>query len=278
MIGDRRGIDGLFLGSMAGVLALYTGVILLLLIFDAWYTTPGILLQALQDPEIAYSIRLSVFSCTITALLSVAVAVPAGYVMSRFRFTGHTLVEAILDVPIILPPLVIGLSLLILFQTRAGRAIESAFQQLTGSAITFDVPGVILAQFMVACAFAVRSMRSTFDQLSPRTEQVALTLGCTRGQAFWNVVLPEAWRGVLAAGTLAWARALGEFGPILIFAGIMPRRTAVMSSSVYLEFSIGRLPMAMAISYLMILVAFAVLLLVRWLGSDATRPGTRGVL
>ena len=92
--------------------------------------------------------------------------------MTRLRFRGQALVDALLDIPIVLPPLVIGLSLLILFQTAPLRALERVFP------VTYAVPSIILAQFMVSCAFAVRTMRATFEQISPRHEQVALTLGC----------------------------------------------------------------------------------------------------
>src|SRR5205814_908259 len=126
---------------------------------------------------------------------SVFVAVPLGYLLSRYEFFGKRAVDALVDVPIVLPPLVVGLSLLILFQTAVGRAIEQVVE------VTYAVPSVILAQFAVAAAFAVRTMRITFDQITPRREQVALTLGCSRSQAFWWVVLPEAWRGVVTAAT-----------------------------------------------------------------------------
>jgi molybdate transport system permease protein len=109
-------------------------------------------------------------------------------------------------------------------------------------------------------------MRVAFDQISPRTEQVALTLGCTRGQAFWAVALPEAWRGVVTAGTIAWARALGEFGPILIFAGATRMRTEVLSTTVFLELSIGHLNGAIAVSLILILVAVVTLLMMRAVG------------
>src|SRR5262249_51556414 len=138
--------------------------------------------------------------------------VPLGYLLARTEFPGKLLVDTLLDVPIVLPPLVIGLSLLILFQTPVGRVVQRFMP------VIYAVPGVILAQFSVSAAFAVRTMRVTFEQLSPRTEQVARTLGCSRHQAFWRVVLPEARPGLLTAATLAWARALGEFGPILVFA------------------------------------------------------------
>jgi molybdate transport system permease protein len=132
--------------------------------------------------------------------------------------------------------------------------------------ITYAVPAVVLAQFVVASAFAVRTMRVTFEQISPRAEDVAMTLGCSRGRAFWLVTLPEAWRGVLAAGTLAWARSLGEFGPILVFAGATRMRTEVLATTVFLELSVGNLEAAVAVSVLMIGVAVAVLLLMRGLG------------
>lgn len=227
---------------------------------DLTFTTPHHLLRALASPEIQYSIKLSLVSCTLTTLLSLWVAIPTGYLMSRHRFPGRRLMDAILDIPIVLPPLVIGLSLLILFQTPPGRAIQSVVP------VTYAIPSIILAQFAVACAFAVRTMLVTFDQTSPRCEQVALTLGCNRSQAFWRVALPEARRGVLTAATLAWARALGEFGPILIFSGATRLRTEVLPTTVFLELSIGNIEAAVAVSLIMIVAALAVLTLARVFG------------
>ncbi len=225
-------------------------------------------LAALASPEIQYSIKLSLITCSITAILSLWVAIPIGYLMSRHRFPGKIIIDAILDIPIVLPPLVIGLSLLVLFTTPLGVVVENTFHKLTGSHITYAIPGVILAQFMVACAFAVRTMRATFEELHPRREQVAMSLGCNRSQAFWYVTLPEARRGVLVAGTLAWARSLGEFGPILIFGGATRMKTEVLPTSVFLELSVGNVEVAIAVSMLMILVAMIVLILVRVLGQE----------
>ena len=250
-----------------------------------------------SDPNIRYSAKLSFVSCTISALLSLWIAVPIGYLMSRFHFRWKNMVDTILDVPIVLPPLVIGLGLLIVFNnisfgtmevtyvgvdgsryvTEENRTLERMVRELAASLglqlrVTNGVIGVILAQFMVACAFAVRTMRNTFDQISPRQEEVAMTLGSSRGEAFWTVVLPQAYRGVLAAGTLAWARSLGEFGPILIFCGIFPQRTEVMSSSVYLLFSVGEIEKAAVVSLFMILLAFVVLMLIRYLGKSDAMP------
>jgi molybdate transport system permease protein len=220
--------------------------------------------RTLASPEIRYAVRLSLISCTLTALLSLWVAVPLGYLLSRYHFRGKGLLDALFDIPIVLPPLVIGLSLLILFQTLPLRWFEAHVM-----AVTYAVPSVVLAQFAVACAFAVRTMRVTFDGLSPRHEQVALTLGCSRAQAFWRVVLPSARRGMVTAATLAWARALGEFGPILVFSGATRLRTEVLPTTVFLELSVGNLEAAVAVSLLMVLAAVIVLVVVRVYGMDA---------
>jgi molybdate transport system permease protein len=214
--------------------------------------------RALADPKIRYSIWLSLISCTLSAVLSVMVAVPLGYLIARHRFPGRRVVDAILDIPIILPPLVIGLSLLILFQFPPF--------SLVARSVVYQIPAVILAQFSVAAAFAVRTMKATFDQIDPRCEQVAIALGCSRGQAFSRVVLPEAGRGMMTAFTLAWARSLGEFGPLLIFAGATRMKTEVLSTTVFLEMNVGDLEMAVAVSLIMVAVAIAVLAVTRLWG------------
>jgi molybdate transport system permease protein len=178
--------------------------------------------------------------------------------MSRFEFRGKALLDAVLDIPIVLPPLVIGLSLLILFRFAPFRWVSDW--------VVYEIPSVILAQLMVACAFAVRTMRTTFDQIPPRQEQVAMTLGCSRGQAFWLITLPQAENGMLAAATLAWARSLGEFGPILIFSGSTRMRTEVLPTTVFLEMQAGNLKAALAVSMIMVIAALLALVITRVFG------------
>ena len=325
------GSDRGFIIGLAILGGSYVVLILGMLAADLFFTTPDYLLKSLSSPEIRYAIKLSLISCTITTILALWVAVPLGYLLSRTKFPGKSAVDTVIDIPIVLPPLVIGLSLLILFQSWPGQTLEAftnrrlgfalvyvilplsaallvaiavqsrgwqirvflaqftaaaliaillltglgdewsgTLQQHFGSRITYAVPSVILAQFAVSTAFAVRTMRVTFDQISPRTEQVALTLGCSRSQAFWLIVLPESRRGMLTAATLAWARSLGEFGPILIFSGATRMRTEVLSTTVFLELSIGNLYAAIAVSLLMVAVAVFVLVLTRMFGLRGT--------
>jgi molybdate transport system permease protein len=274
-----------FHAAVFGFTGFFVLLIIALLVGNASFAEIDDFKKALEDDTILAAIRLSLVTCTITALLSLLVAVPVGYALSRYRFPGRTIVDAIIDVPIVLPPLVVGISLLILFnQTVPGQAVESWFvgvvawlngvvpwlmeflglSQIRG--ITYDVPAIILGQFMVASAFAVRTMRVTFDQIDPRQERVALTLGCSRGQAFRRVVLPEARRGMVAATTLAWARAMGEFGPILVFAGATSMKTEVIPTKIWLELSTGEIESAVAISLLMVAMALFILVVARAFG------------
>jgi len=268
----RIGSDVPFYLCFGVIGSVYIFLIAAMLIAESTYTPPDHIMAALNSPEVRYSIRLSLISCGVTTILSLWVAVPIGYLMSRYQFRGKYFIDAILDIPIVLPPLVIGLCLLILFQTDLGQYIERAFTALTYAisgkelGITYEIPAVILSQFMVACAFAVRTMRITFDQINPRYEQVALTLGCRRSQAFWQVVFPQSRRGLMAAGTLAWARSLGEFGPILIFAGATRFKTEVLPTTVFLELTVGNIEGAVAASLIMVIAAVIVLIIARYCG------------
>ncbi|HAW29167.1 MAG TPA: molybdenum ABC transporter permease [Planctomycetaceae bacterium] len=290
--------DLAFYTILISISAFYVFLIVAMLTAETTYTTPDHIWKAFAKPEIRYAIWLSLISCAITTVLSLWVSVPIGYLMSRHEFPGKTLIDAILDIPIVLPPLVIGLCLLILFQveipqiewlnrmvaeksgveympsasTAQTDSVDDVIRKVTkvifgkSIGVTYEIPSVILAQFMVACAFAVRTMRVTFDQIGPRYEQVALTLGCSRGQAFWRVVFPQAYRGLLAAGTLAWARSLGEFGPILVFSGATRMKTEVLPTTVFLELTVGNIEGAVAASLIMVVAALIVLVIARMFG------------
>jgi molybdate transport system permease protein len=245
------------LGSITGAYLLF---LLAMVGSTAVYSSPSDLLHALQAPEIQHSIALSIATCTLTAILSLLLAVPVGYLLARGRFRGRVWLDAALDIPILLPPMVVGLCLLILFQTRIGRAVDHVLP------FTYTVAGVVLAQFVIGAAFAVRTMRGTFEHQSSRPEDVAMTLGCSRARAIWLVTLPAARRGMFAAASIAWARSLGEFGPILVFAGATRMKTEVLPTTVYLELSVGNLEAAVAVSIVMLVMAVIVLAAVRAMG------------
>jgi len=290
--------DVVFFLIMGGLSGCFIVLIVLLLLADLLFTSPQAFVNALQKPEIQAAFRLSMMSCTVAAIMSLWVATPLGYLLSRYSFPGRQIIDTIVDIPIVLPPLVLGLSLLILFhqpfpftsgwgtnneaETALAESSTTSAPQLRrsgwildewlrsesiGFQVSYRWPAVVLAQFAVSCAFAVRTMRITFDQINPRAEDVARTLGCSRGQAFLKIALPQAWRGMITATTIAWARALGEFGPILVFAGSTRFKTEVLSTTVFLELSVGQLDAAVAVSLLMVAMAIVVLLVLRAVGA-----------
>lgn len=288
--GPPRNYNRLFWISMCGFGAMYLGLIVAMVVADYQYADLGDLKALVSQPNIRFSIWLSLITCTISAILSMWVAIPSGYVLARvgrgsinrrFARNGvarrclHTLryaIDTLLDIPIVLPPLVIGISLLVLFQTPIGRWADTTISNLFATigfpgirGITYEIPAITLAQFTVAAAFAIRTMRDTFEQISPRPEQIATTLGASHYRAFANVALPQSKIGCVAAFTLAWARSLGEFGPILIFAGTTQMKTEVLSTTVYLNFQMGNLKGAVAASLILLTLAIFVLLITRFI-------------
>lgn len=262
--------DWLFLGVLAAIASAYLGLVVCLVVADVLYSSPRAFADAFATPEIRYALMLSLTTSTVSAVLSVWIATPIGYLMSRglrpseggrdgrAHRWGYALVDAVLDIPIVLPPLVVGVSLLILFRFPP-------FAWLSDW-VVYEVPAIVLAQSVVACAFAIRTMRATFQQIPVRQEQVAMTLGASRSAAFWTVLLPQARPGLLTAATISWARALGEFGPILIFASSTRMRTEVLPTTVYLEMQAGNLQSALAVSVLMIGLSVLVLVATRLIG------------
>ncbi|MEO6741982.1 MAG: molybdenum ABC transporter permease, partial [Chthoniobacteraceae bacterium] len=136
--------------GLALVAGLYLAFLVALIWSTATYTTAAQISESLRAPEIRYSIWLSLITCTASALLALLLAVPVGYLLSRGRFPAKAWLDAALDIPIVLPPMVVGLCLLIFFQTAAGKLIERAVP------FTYTVAGVVLAQFVIGAAFAVR--------------------------------------------------------------------------------------------------------------------------
>ncbi|MGV3484880.1 MAG: ABC transporter permease [Planctomycetaceae bacterium] len=268
----RRRSDVPFFLFLGGISSCFLLLIVLMIAADLKFTSWQDFSAAFAKPEIRAAFRLTMLTCTVAAILSLAVAVPLGYLLARYQFPGRWLIDTIVDIPIVLPPLVLGLSLLILFHLPInGWELERWLRDDLGFGVTYRWPAVVLAQFSVACAFAIRTMRVTFDQIDPRAEDVARTLGCTRQQAFFKIAVPQAARGMIAAVTVAWARSLGEFGPILVFAGATRMRTEVLSTTVFLELSVGELNAAVAVSLIMVVMAVIVLVLLRALGAGPSQ-------
>lgn len=247
-------------------LAVFMVFILLLIIADIFYIDKKAVLTVLTSGFIRQALWMSVWTSCVTTFLSLLFAVPIGYVLSRFQFPGRILADTIVDLPIVFPPLVAGLTLLVFFSQSA---IGKWVQEDLGLEFVFQPKGIVLCQFLVAASFAIRSTKTAFDDVDLRFERVALTLGCTPWGSFQRVSLPLALNGIIAGGILTWARAFGLFGPLMIFVGSFRGRTEVLSTTVFLEQSVGNLEVALAVALLLIFVALFALLVIRLVGGKA---------
>jgi molybdate transport system permease protein len=240
--------------------AAFVAFILLLILANAFYINKNAVLKVLTSDYILHALWMSIWTSTVTVMLSLLFAIPVGFMLSRFRFPGRVVADALVDLPIVFPPLVAGLTLLVFFsQSAIGRWIQNDL----GIEFVFQIKGIILCQFFVSASYAIRSARTAFDEVDRRLENIALTLGCTQWGSFRRISLPLAANGIIAGAILTWARSFGLFGPLLIFVGSFRGRTEVLSTTVFLEQSVGNLENALAVALLMILIALIAIITVR---------------
>lgn len=241
-----------------GALALTISFFSIILFALAAYTDLKTLFSILTSREVLFAIRLTLFTATISTILAMIFAIPAAYAISHARFYGKDIVDTILDVPIVLSPIALGAALLVFFNTSAGSTIESRLMRFV-----FEVPGIVLAQFTVVIALAIRLLKATFDNIDQRYEQVGRTLGYTKGQVFIRITLPLAKNGLLAAGILTWARAVGEFGATVTVAGATKMKTETLPIAIFLNLATAEVDKAVAIICILIAVATGALLFLR---------------
>ncbi len=257
--------DFLFRAFLLSFLMLFLAFVLALIIADVHYVRGRDWVSAFTTGrrEVWFAIRLSLITSTVALIASLIVALPSAYALSRFRLPFATLIDTLIDLPIVIPPPVVGLSLLVVFsQTGFDRWLERTF----GHGVIYEPWSIPIAQFMVAAAFCIRALKAAFDSINPRLEHVARTLGCSSWQTFVRVSLPLARNGLIAGAVMTWARAIAEFGPILFFSGATPMKTEVLPISMFLNFSAGNLERALLLAVLMVAIATATLVTFKRLG------------
>jgi molybdate transport system permease protein len=230
--------------------------------------------ESVCDGYVLQAVWLSVWTSSIASLISLAIAVPSGYVLSQYRFPFSRLLDALVDIPIVLPPILFGISLLVLFRRTF---VGPAFLAL-GLKFVHRPSGIVLVQVLISAAYGTRMLKGAFDGFDPRLAAVAQTLGCTRARAFLTVTLPTVRNSFVAAFVMMWARALALYGPVIAFVGSTSGYTEVMPTRIYLEMSVGRLEAALTVSLMMIAMAAIVLLVVKLVGrtnGDQTMRMTR---
>ncbi|XVQ86353.1 molybdate ABC transporter permease subunit [Microbispora siamensis] len=233
-----------------------------LLVRAPWASLPG----RLAEPRVLEALRLSLVTATIATAVCLLLGVPLAWLLARTTLPGRGLLRALVTVPLVLPPVVGGVALLLVLGRRglAGQWLYDAF----GVSLPFTTTGVVVAEAFVAMPFLVIAVEGALRAADQRYEEAAATLGASRWTVFRRVTLPMVAPGVLAGAVLCWARALGEFGATITFAGNFPGRTQTMPLAVYLALETD--PDA-AIVLSLVLLAVSVIVLAglrdRWVGA-----------
>ena len=224
-------------------------------------TTPwGQLPELLTSPVALQALRLSLVTSLSATALAVLVGVPLAWVLARARVPGRTFIRALVTLPLVLPPVVGGVALLLAFGRRG--IIGQYLYDWFGVQLPFSTAGVIMAEAFVAMPFLVITVEGALRSADPRFEEAAATLGARRWTVLRRVTLPLIGPALLAGTILAWARALGEFGATITFAGNLPGVTQTLPLAVYSALDTDR-DAAIALSLVLLVASLAVLLLLR---------------
>jgi molybdate transport system permease protein len=243
---------------VAGSLPLLT-LLLLPIMALVLKTPPATVLHYLGQPSTVQAISLSLVTSTTTAATVAVLGLPPAYALARRRFRAQRLVEVLIDLPTVLPPAVAGLALLMAFGRRG---LLGGWLQTLGVEIAFTPLAVMMAQMFVAAPYYIKTASIGLASVSTDLERAAALDGAGPLQVLRYITLPLAWRGIVGGVALCWARAMGEFGATIIFAGNYPGRTQTMPLAVYLGFQID-LNQALTLGVILLALSFSLLLTVR---------------
>lgn len=244
------------IGLLSTLFLLFLGVPLVALLFRE---PPSAIWGELQQPETLLALRISLITTTLSTLFAMLFGLPVAYVLARGNFRGRGLLETLVTMPTVLPPVVAGVALLLTFG-RMG--LLGGYLSTFGITIPFTTVAVVMAQTFIAAPFFVNSAKAGLEQMDRRYEQAAYTLRASPWYTFWHVTLPLVRPALLSGIGLAWARALGEFGATITFAGNFPGTTQTMPTAIYIA-SQDNLEQAIAIAVVLLAVSFGLLLALR---------------
>lgn len=263
---DRRRKRG---APPRGLVALSVLLVLFLLVPTLALLARGLtpdFLSTLTRPVVRDALRVSLVTTSCAVALTVLFGTPVAFLLARYRFPGRTILDVLLDLPIVLPPVVAGVGLLLTFGRNGllGPPLE-----LAGISVAFSPAAVVLAQLFTGAPFYMRAAKAGFLAVDRDVEAAALTDGASPWAAFRWITWPLAFPFLLEGLVLTWARALGEFGATILFAGSLAGRTRTITLAIYSALESDLAP-ALVLSAVMVVVSFAVLLVVRGLAERRT--------
>lgn len=262
---DRGGAWPIALLGSAG-LVVGSAMSVLLIVLPVTAIVGRVLITGLQPsvlgrPIVLDALRLTALTSALTLVVALVLGTPLAWILARWCFPGRALINSIVELPMVLPPAVAGVGLLMAFGRRGlvGPVLEAL-----GLTLSFTTAAVVLAQVFVAAPFYVRAARAGFLAVDPELEIVAQTLGVSRWATFWRVTVPVALPSLLGGATMCWARALGEFGATIMFAGSFQGRTQTMPLAIYAALE-SDFDAALILATILVVVSFVILFALRHL-------------
>jgi molybdate transport system permease protein len=223
-------------------------------------TTPEQFLASLSNPVVWNAVVLSLITASVSTLSIILVGTPVAWINARHRYPGRELVDTLIDLPLVLPPTVAGLALLMAFG-RMG--LIGGFFYGFGISIAFTTLAVVIAQIFVSLPFYIRQARSSFEELDTMYENAARSLGSTPLPTFFTVIMPLVKYGLISGAVMSFARALGEFGATIMFAGNFQGRTQTMPLAIYTTMQ-GDLDLSITLAVILILISFSIIAIVKF--------------
>jgi molybdate transport system permease protein len=218
----------------------------------------GRLTEVITSKTALDALRLSLIASLSATALAVMFGFPLAWLLARGEFRGRAVLRGLVTLPMVLPPVVGGIALLLAYGRRG--IIGQPLFNATGLTIPFTLPGVIVAESFVAMPFFVITAETGLRSMNRRLEGAARTLGAGRWTVFTRVTLPLIWPSLAAGAVLTWARALGEFGATITFAGNLPGTTQTVPLAIYISQTSGRIDEAIALSLILVAVSLVVMI------------------
>lgn len=230
--------------------------------------SPEAFLANLNHPAVLEAMRISMTTSFFTVLLTLVLGTPVAYLLSRYRTGFFRLIDTLIDLPTVLPPAVAGVALLMAFGRRG---LLGGWFDTLGISVPFTQLAVILAQTFVAGSYYIKSATLGFASVDCELKKAAALDGANRWETFRYIMLPMSWMSLLSGIVMTWARALGEFGATIIFAGNFQGRTQTMPLAIYLGFEID-LSAALTLSVILVSISFLTLVIVKWFSQNHLEP------
>ncbi len=228
-----------------------------------WKSLPhGVLFTTLRLPIVRDALRLSLVTTAISLGVTLVCGTPVAFLLARYRFPGYTILDSLIDLPMVLPPSVAGLGLLIALGRRG--LLGDTLAQF-GIALPFTATAVVLAQCFVASPFYIKAAKAGFLSVDRDLEEAAATFGSSGWHTFSRITLPLAFPSIMGGIVMTWARALGEFGATIFFAGNLQGKTQTIPLAIFQEEQASHFDTALAMSAILVTVSFVILVIVKTL-------------